>query len=427
MSTIMQQIEAIKAAANIVEVVGNFETLKRKGRHMFCKCPLHGEHTASFAVKPSKNTFHCYGCGAGSSPADFIMQHLGLEYMQALKWLADFYNLPLDEATPRTYKAPARRIARPTAQVNAPLPSFINETIFEASLQRYDQNNLAQFLHTLFEPEVVQRVIDEYCIGSSAYYIGGCVFWQIDESGKIRGGKVMPYDATTGKRIRETIIRDGKELPPTNWVHSILKDYDYNLQQCFYGSHLLCDDSKHMPVAIVESEKTATIASVFIPSFLWLSLGKKGHTKYNVRNEINHLPDGIRDMFKPLQGRKIVLFPDFGAVEDWQHMAAELSAEHDITVCDLLGQVEHLLPPKADLCDWLISEHNRSALIDRFKHELINNPPATIAEGIATVKGFIAIGLRRKDIDRAEAEILNEYAIEPEQPRYVIGLKKTAA
>lgn len=409
-SNLSDQIQAIKNQINIIEVIGNFERLKKRGRFYLCKCPLHNEHTPSFTVTPAKGTFKCYGCGTYGDAINFLQLHLNIDFMAAMKWLADFYHLPLDESSPRTYAKPKARTISRQQEPGAVTPSFISKDIFNKSLQQYNENNLITFLHTLFEPCIVNMLIEKYYIGTSKYYPGGCIFWQVDESGNIRSGKIMPYNPETGKRIRTAIVSNGYELPPTNWVHSVLQLKDFNLQQCFYGQHLLCEDTS-TPIAIVESEKTAIIASVFIPSFIWIASGSKGYEKYNKKGEINVVPDLLREKYKALAGRKVVLFPDLGAVEDWQHLAGELSDITSIEVNDLLqtAATQYQLPDKSDLCDYLTSEAARTELVNEFKEALIQQAPQTISEGLQIWLDFSDKGLRRKDCSRAINEIRQEY------------------
>ena len=428
------QIALIKETANnnIVDVIGNYERLKKKGRNYWCKCLFHNENTASMSVSAAKGIYKCFGCGAGGNAIDFLMNYeqTKLSFMEAVKWLGDCFNLPLDDQQPRTYTRPAPRKIQPATATGNPATSYISKEVFNQSLQKYDQNNLVTFLHTLFEPSVINDLIERYYIGTSKYYTGGCIFWQVDGAGAIRSGKVLPYEAATGKRIRNTIEKDGHPLPATNWVHSILKLKDYNLQQCFFGEHLLSDDNLNIPVAIVESEKTAIIASVFIPSFIWIASGSKGYSKFNIKGEINQIPELLTEKFKVLSGRKVVLFPDLGCNEDWQHLANELRQNIglDISVNDLLQEAAtaYNLPDKSDLCDFLTSEAARTEIIERYKKHLITYPPADITEAVKITMEYISKGLRIADIKRAENEIRQDYEIDP-ATNEIIGLKTAIA
>ena len=78
-------IDRIFAAANIVEVVGDFVTLKKKGINYQACCPFHNEKTPSFVVSPSKGLFKCFGCGKAGNAVTFVMEHEGISYPEALK------------------------------------------------------------------------------------------------------------------------------------------------------------------------------------------------------------------------------------------------------------------------------------------------------------------------------------------------------
>jgi len=193
-----------------------------------------------------------------------------------------------------------------------PLPpkqvSFIDTDYLDASLKGYDQNNFVQFLINRFGKSNAMQAVEVYKIGTSKRWPGANIFWQIDEDHKIRGGKIMFYDASTGKR----------EKTKNSWVHSVLKLDDFNLNQCLYGSHLTRSEPKYKPVSIVESEKTAIIASILRPDFIWMATGGKAGLKVS--------------KFKFLKDRNIILFPDltkpgdeFNCFEMWTDFATELT------------------------------------------------------------------------------------------------------
>jgi len=181
--------------------------------------------------------------------------------------------------------------------------SFIDTQYLEASLKGYDQNNFVQFLINQFGKSKAMQAVEVYKIGTSKRWPGANIFWQIDEDHKIRGGKIMLYTTATGRRQNKN-----------SWVHSVLKLDDFNLNQCLYGSHLIRFEPKYKPVSIVESEKTAIIASILRPDFIWLATGGKAGLKVG--------------KFKFLKDRDIILFPDltkpgdeFNCFEMWTSFA----------------------------------------------------------------------------------------------------------
>ena len=90
-------IDKILNAANIVDVVSDFVTLKRAGANFKGLCPFHDDRTPSFTVSPAKNYCKCFACGEGGSPVGFIMKHEQLSYPDALRYLARKYGIPIEE------------------------------------------------------------------------------------------------------------------------------------------------------------------------------------------------------------------------------------------------------------------------------------------------------------------------------------------
>jgi hypothetical protein len=143
----------------------------------------------------------------------------------------------------------------------------------------------------------------------------------------------MLYNSTTGKRVKEPYNH-------ITWVHKLIQQSDFDLKQCFFGEHLLVDKTK--PVAIVESEKTALIASVYLPQFIWLAVGSL--TNLNA------------DKCQVLKGRIVTLFPDLNGFEKWSDKAAELSHMAKFMISDLLElkATETEKKKGLDLADYLI-------------------------------------------------------------------------
>ena len=90
-------IDKIMDAANIVDVVSEFVTLRKAGVNYKGLCPFHDEKTPSFVVSPSKGYCHCFSCGKGGNVVGFIMEHEQMTYPEALRWLAKKYNIEIHE------------------------------------------------------------------------------------------------------------------------------------------------------------------------------------------------------------------------------------------------------------------------------------------------------------------------------------------
>ena len=91
-------IDELTARCDIVDIVSRYVALKKSGNNYFGLCPFHNEKTASFSVAPDKQIFHCFGCGAGGGPIRFIMNIEGLDFPDAVRFLAKQYNMEVPES-----------------------------------------------------------------------------------------------------------------------------------------------------------------------------------------------------------------------------------------------------------------------------------------------------------------------------------------
>jgi len=91
-----ESIENLKSIADVVDVIGNYIQLKKKGSNFTANCPFHSEKTPSFVVSPSKQIYHCFGCGVTGDSIKFIMEYDKLSYPEAIEKLANFYNFRLE-------------------------------------------------------------------------------------------------------------------------------------------------------------------------------------------------------------------------------------------------------------------------------------------------------------------------------------------
>jgi hypothetical protein len=211
--------------------------------------------------------------------------------------------------------------------------SYISSEIMYKTENNYEENNFVNFLLKHFDVKQVGRALELYHIGTSKKWNGACVFWQVDNHNKIRTGKIMLYDKSNGKRIKEPYNH-------VNWSHKVLKIDDFNLKQCLFGLHRIKIELIK-PIAIVESEKTAIIMSIVVPDFLWMATGSKANLK--------------EEFLKPLRNRKIILHPDYGEFEDWQKLVSSLKDKgYKIAISDLLEKMQ--LKKGYDLADYYLTK-----------------------------------------------------------------------
>ena len=249
-------------------------------------------------------------------------------------------------------------------------PSLIDGSIMEQTLSHYAINPLYTFLARCIGKEEADRLCSLYRIGTSRKWGGSAVFWQVDCNGRVRTGKIMLYDATTGKRVKHP-------QPHVCWVHTEMRLRDYRLRQCFFGEHLLSlyPDWK---VFVVESEKTAVIASHFMPDVLWVATGGKNGC-FNER------------AISSLAGRDVVLMPDLGATQEWQARLPMLDKVcRSVSVNDILETMatDEQRSQGLDIADFLLMEDTPQmilqkmidrnpalqTLIDELRLELVQEP-----------------------------------------------------
>lgn len=174
--------------------------------------------------------------------------------------------------------------------------------------------NLITFLKTRFDTLQIRKARFDYLLSSIR---NNTIFWQIDQLERVRSGKIMEYNPTTGKRVKD---ENGKAH--INWMHK----QPFNLKQCLFGLHLTKED-KTKTIAIVESEKTAVIMSIFVPEFLWLATGSKSGFKI--------------EYLTPIKLRKIISFPDKGCYKEWFDKALEMNNfGYNITTSDIIENTE---------------------------------------------------------------------------------------
>lgn len=94
-------VQEVLDRADIIEIVGQFVRLRKRGTNYIANCPFHNEKTPSFSVSSTKGIYKCFGCGRGGNVVTFVQEHEKLTFVEAIRWLADYYKIALEE-TERT-------------------------------------------------------------------------------------------------------------------------------------------------------------------------------------------------------------------------------------------------------------------------------------------------------------------------------------
>ena len=156
-------IEALKARLDIVDVVGSYLELKKSGANYKAPCPFHDEKSASFVVSPSKQIYHCFGCGAGGDSIRFVMEYEKLNYPEALEKLASTYNFSLSYSDIKKNKPRSGIMQKIDAWYHSLLVknqtalTYIKERgIYESSLEQFgvgyapDSNTTINYINSQF-------------------------------------------------------------------------------------------------------------------------------------------------------------------------------------------------------------------------------------------------------------------------------------
>lgn len=217
-------------------------------------------------------------------------------------------------------------------------PSYMNEELVASAQKCYDRNNLFLFLSQRFGTKETERLFDMYRVGTSRYWNGATVFWQIDCQNRVHAGKIFLYNKVNGHRVKD----GGAKI---SWVHSVMGLKDFNLSQCLFGEHLIAQHPA-MPIAIVESEKTAIVASHYLPEYIWVATGGKDGCFNSKAIQI-------------LKGREVMLMPDLKATERWEQKSSILKTIcRKVTVCKVLEEIATPEQREAglDVADYLLDE-----------------------------------------------------------------------
>ena len=208
-------------------------------------------------------------------------------------------------------------------------PHYISIDTVASTLETPRNGSLINFLESKFGEVETKKVISKYQLGAVNNDI---VFWQIDTSNRVRTGKIMKYDPTTGKRL--------KGAPPTNiiWAHKHFYNEGFNYVQCLFGENLIYGNNH--TIAVVESEKTAIISSLYYPDKLWVATGGISNLK----------------LIEALKGRDVILYPDTGCYEIWRDKAYLYRNEMNISISKILEHNANELERQNgyDLADYLL-------------------------------------------------------------------------
>jgi DNA primase len=148
-------IQEILSRIDIIDIVGGFVKLKKRGANYLGLCPFHNEKTPSFTVSPSKEIYKCFGCGRSGNAISFIMEHEKYSYVEALKWLANKYGIEIEE----TFTSDEQRQQIQTADslyiINSFAQQFFSSQLFET--EEGEDIGLSYLKERGFRGEIIKK------------------------------------------------------------------------------------------------------------------------------------------------------------------------------------------------------------------------------------------------------------------------------
>ena len=125
-------IQQITNRIDIIDVVGEFIKLKKRGTNYLGLCPFHGEKSPSFTVSPTKEIYKCFGCGKSGNTITFLMEHEKYSYVEALRWLAERYNIEIEETQKSAEQVQQLQIADSLHAINHFAQKFFTDHLFHS-------------------------------------------------------------------------------------------------------------------------------------------------------------------------------------------------------------------------------------------------------------------------------------------------------
>lgn len=197
-------IQEVMNRADIVEVVGQFVRLKRRGANYIANCPFHNEKSPSFSVSASKGIYKCFGCGKGGNAVTFVQEHERITYPEAIRWLADFYKIELEETKASEEQIQQQQVEESLRILNEFAASYFHEMLLHS--EEGQTIGLSYFKERGFRSDIIELFRLGYCPedGSSFYKAAiekGYANELLEKSGLCKNGNGRWYDTYRGRVI----------------------------------------------------------------------------------------------------------------------------------------------------------------------------------------------------------------------------------
>ncbi|MEP6512645.1 MAG: DNA primase [Parafilimonas sp.] len=161
-----QTIQQITSRVDIIDVVSEFVKLKKRGANYLGLCPFHNERTPSFTVSPAKEIYKCFGCGKSGNTISFLMEHEKYSYAEALRWLANRYNIEIEETVQTDESRQQQQAAESLYAINAFAQKYFTQQLF------LDEEGDSVALTYLEERGFTEDIIRKFQLGYNPAHAG---------------------------------------------------------------------------------------------------------------------------------------------------------------------------------------------------------------------------------------------------------------
>ena len=199
-----ETIQEIQNRIDIIDVIGSFVKLKKRGTNYLGVCPFHNEKTPSFTVSASKEIYKCFGCGKSGNTISFIMEHERYSYVEALKWLAARYNIEIQEE----YANPEQRLQQQTADSLFILNKFAQEYFSKTAWEDEEGKmiGLSYLKERGFTDDIIRKFQLGYCPENGTSFSQAAIAQQYNSELLVKSGLSVSRDNRLSDNYRGRVI-----------------------------------------------------------------------------------------------------------------------------------------------------------------------------------------------------------------------------
>jgi len=244
-------IQQIQSRIDIIEIVGGFVKLKKRGANYLGLCPFHNEKTPSFTVSPAKEIYKCFGCGRSGNSISFLMEHEKYSYTEALRWLANKYNVEIEETETSPEIKQQQQLADSLYIINGFAQKYFSDNLFNN--EEGTDIGLSYLKERGFREDVIRKFQLGYCLLQRDAFAKAALAAQynvdnLQKSGLVvlrddnlvdnyRGRIIFPVHNNTGKVIGFGARIIGKNDKAPKYINTPENEI-YIKSKILYGSYL---------------------------------------------------------------------------------------------------------------------------------------------------------------------------------------------